>query len=200
MSLVSPVPFSMCEYRYRYTLSAGWTLLLSPLELIALGSLNFHHSPTEQRYIHNILVHVHVVYKWLFCQDYHAVVDTNLPSHFYRFTRPELSVSGCEDTHITVDINVEISTLCCIHIAASSACTTKLLSKLLTQCLKLVLKHYSQYCADIERKTGINCFWVVKNSTDILNSLTKVHKASHLDSFDFSTLYTKLPIIYLRSA
>ena len=43
-------------------------------------------------------------------------------------------------------------------IAASSACTTKPLSKLLTQCLKLVLKHYSQYCAGIERKTGINCF------------------------------------------
>ena len=77
-------------------------------------------------------------------------------------------------------------------IAASSACTTKPLSKLLTQCLKLVLKHYSQYCAGIERKTGINCFWVVKNSTDILNSLTKVRKASHLDSFDFSTLYTKI--------
>ena len=72
-------------------------------------------------------------------------------------------------------------------IAASSACTTKPLSKLLTQCLKLVLKHYSQYCAGIERKTGIN--W----STDILNSLTKMRRASHLDSFDFSTLYTKIP-------
>ena len=72
-------------------------------------------------------------------------------------------------------------------IAASSACTTELLSKLLTQCLKLVLKHYSQYCVGVERKTGINCFWVVKESTDIL---TKVCKVSHLD---FSTLYTKIP-------
>ena len=60
-------------------------------------------------------------------------------------------------------------------IAASSACTTKPLSKLLTQCLKTL---YSQYCAGIERKTGINCFWVVKNSTDILNSLTKVRSVT----------------------
>ena len=50
--------------------------------------------------------------------------------------------------------------------------------------------HYSQYCVGIEWKTGINYFWVVKNSTDVLNSLTKAHKTSHLDSFDLSTLYT----------
>ena len=73
-------------------------------------------------------------------------------------------------------------------IAASSACTTRPVSKLLTQCLKLVLKHYSQYGVGTEWKMGINCFGVVKNST---NSLPKVCKASHLDSLDFSTLYTK---------
>ena len=83
-------------------------------------------------------------------------------------------------------------------IAASSACTTKPLSKLLTQCLKLVLKHYSEYCAGIEKKTGINCFWVVKNSTEVLNTLPKVRRASHLDSFDFSTLYTKIPHSLLK--
>lgn len=40
-------------------------------------------------------------------EEYHIIVDTNLPSHFYRFTRPELSVSGSEDTHITVNFSVE---------------------------------------------------------------------------------------------
>jgi hypothetical protein len=40
-------------------------------------------------------------------EEYHIIVDTNLPSHFYRFTRPELSVSGSEDTHITVTFIVE---------------------------------------------------------------------------------------------
>ena len=46
-------------------------------------------------------------------------------------------------------------------IAASSAYTTKPLSKLITQCV--VLKHYSQYCdIYIEQKTGITCFWAVK--------------------------------------
>ena len=45
-------------------------------------------------------------------------------------------------------------------IAASSACTTKPLSKLLTYMysLKLVAKHFKQYCEGITRNTGINCF------------------------------------------
>ena len=80
-------------------------------------------------------------------------------------------------------------------IAASSACTTKPLSKLLTLhvCLKLVLRHYKEYYAGIERRTGINCFWVVNNSMEVLNSLHTIRRASAMDSFDFSTLYTKIP-------
>ena len=78
-------------------------------------------------------------------------------------------------------------------IAASSACTTKPLFRLLMQCLKLILKHYKQYCAGIERKSGINCFWVVNNSMEVLNNLHTIRRASSLDSFDFSTLYTNIP-------
>ena len=40
-------------------------------------------------------------------------------------------------------------------IAASSACTTKPLSQLLTSSLKLVTKHY---CEGIARNIGVNCF------------------------------------------
>ena len=41
-------------------------------------------------------------------QDYYIVLDTNLPSHFYRFTRPEATVPGSEDFHITLTFNVEV--------------------------------------------------------------------------------------------
>ena len=84
-------------------------------------------------------------------------------------------------------------------IAASSACTTKPLSKLLTLCLKLVLRHYKEYCAGIERRTGINCFWVINNSMEVLNGLHTIRRVSAIDSFDFSTLYTKIPHDQLKN-
>ena len=52
-------------------------------------------------------------------------------------------------------------------IAASSACTTKLLSQLLTCSLKLVTKHFKQYCEGITRNTGVNCFWIIDNATEV---------------------------------
>ena len=81
-------------------------------------------------------------------------------------------------------------------IAASSACTTKPLSQLLTSSLKLITKHFKQYCDGITRNTGVNCFWIIDNATEVLKKLKKVNRtkgAKHFDSFDFSTLYTNIP-------
>ena len=60
--------------------------------------------------------------------------------------------------------------------------------------------HYKEYCAGIERRTGINCFWVVNNSMEVLNSLHTIRRASAIESFDFSTLYTKIPHDQLKNA
>ena len=73
------------------------------------------------------------------------------------------------------------------------------LSKLHTLCLKLVLRHYMEYCAGIERRTSINCFWVVSNSIEVLNSLHTIRRATAMDSFDFSTLFTKIPHDQLKT-
>ena len=81
-------------------------------------------------------------------------------------------------------------------IAASSACTTKPLSQLLTSSLKLITTHFKQYCEGIARNTGVNCFWIIDNATEVLKKLKKVNRtkgARHFDSFDFSTLYTNIP-------
>ena len=84
-------------------------------------------------------------------------------------------------------------------IAASASCTTKPLSKLLTHCLRLILKHYREYCKGIEKRTGVNCFWVINNSTEVTNTLDKLRHARALDSFDFSTLYTNIPHSQLKT-
>ena len=44
--------------------------------------------------------------------------------------------------------------------------------------------------------TGVNSFWVVENNKPVINSMSKLNrckKASSVSTFDFSTLYTKLP-------
>ena len=78
-------------------------------------------------------------------------------------------------------------------IAASYKCTTKPLSKILTTCLNTIITHYRQYCNGIYARTGVNCFWVIKNSQQVLNTLSRINYfslAKHNDSYDFSTLYT----------
>ena len=80
--------------------------------------------------------------------------------------------------------------------AASSACTTKPLSQLLTSGLKIITNHFKQYCESITRNTGINSFWIIDNAAEVLKKLKKLNRtenARHFDSFDFSTLYTNIP-------
>ena len=81
-------------------------------------------------------------------------------------------------------------------IAASSKCTTKPLSELLTSCLSLVMIHFKEYCEGIYRNTGIHCFWIINNSQQVISTLKDINtfaKAKHFDSYDFSTLYTSIP-------
>ena len=81
-------------------------------------------------------------------------------------------------------------------IAASNRCTTKPLSSLLTACLHTVTLHFKEYCNGIFRNSGINCFWIINNSLQVLSLLSTLNvgsKAKHLDSFDFATLYTNIP-------
>ena len=79
-------------------------------------------------------------------------------------------------------------------IAISSSCTTTVLSKLLTSCLTAVKKHWVRYYDTVYERDGINYFWSIKNSNDVLNKFkSKNFQASKLSTYDFSTLYTTLP-------
>ena len=68
-------------------------------------------------------------------------------------------------------------------IAASNKCTTKPLSRLLTNCVKTVLVHYNEYCNGIFRNTGVNCCWVISNSQSVLNSIQRLSNAADAHSF-----------------
>ena len=42
----------------------------------------------------------------------------------------------------------------------------------------------------------INCFWIINNSTEVLDRLHQINKTSRaiiFDSYDFATLYTNIP-------
>ena len=57
-------------------------------------------------------------------------------------------------------------------IAASNRCTTKPLSSLLTACLHTVTLHFKEYCNGIFRNSGINCFWIINHSLQVLSLLS----------------------------
>ena len=86
-------------------------------------------------------------------------------------------------------------------IAGSSKCTTKQLSSLLTKILTVIKTGLEKYCSIKISHTGVNNMWILKNSTNLLSSLGHlgVHKATSIQTFDFSTLYTSIPHDLLKS-
>ena len=86
-------------------------------------------------------------------------------------------------------------------IACSSKCTTKQLSSLLTKILTVVKTGLEKYCSIKTSHTGVNNMWILKNSTNLLSSLGHlgVHRATCIQAFDFSTLYTSIPHDLLKS-
>ncbi len=79
-------------------------------------------------------------------------------------------------------------------IANSSACTTTNISKLLTLCLSAIKIHVQKYCHTVSENSGVNLYWPISNSNDVLDKLKNKHfHCSSVSTYDFSTLYTTLP-------
>ena len=80
-------------------------------------------------------------------------------------------------------------------IAGSKSCTTKALSSILTRALQKVKDNHALYCKAIERTTGVNRMWILKNSKTLLSELKdkNISKVTHISTWDFSTLYTTIP-------
>ena len=78
-------------------------------------------------------------------------------------------------------------------IAGSSHCTTKPLSVLLSLVLKLIKSHFKSYCQKIFKNSGLQMYWSIDNSLECIQKLSNV-EASCIHTYDFSTLYTNLPL------
>ena len=79
-------------------------------------------------------------------------------------------------------------------ISASSKCSTTKLSKLLTNALSTIKNFVINYCNKCYEHSGVNYFWSIKNSLEVLDRLRNSQVPFEcVDSYDFSTLYTTLP-------
>ena len=81
-------------------------------------------------------------------------------------------------------------------IIASKRCTTKILSKDVSAIFSLFQKQIDTYYKKVHFYSGIKPYWIVQNRDPVLQSVRKSvprRSAKCISSFDFSTLYTKIP-------
>ena len=81
-------------------------------------------------------------------------------------------------------------------IAASSRCTTTLVSKILTACLGLVRKWQQVYYEVIYRNSGIKVYCLLQNSDEVSDLVSEANSEGNVTFFkmyEFSNFYTSLP-------
>ena len=77
----------------------------------------------------------------------------------------------------------------------------KTVVQLLTKALTVIKTGLEKYCSIKTSHTGVNNMWILKNSSNLLSSLGHLglHRATSIQTFDFSTLYTFTPHDLLKS-
>ena len=84
-------------------------------------------------------------------------------------------------------------------ISSSSHCSTTKFSILLTSTLGTIKNLIINCSNKAFENSGINYFWSVKNSLEVLDKLhAYIGGFESVQSFDFSTLYTTLPHILIK--
>ena len=81
-------------------------------------------------------------------------------------------------------------------IIASSRCSTKPISKIISKIFKHIFCQIQTYHEKCTFYKNYKKFWVILNSTPFIqkmNDINRKKKAKEISTFDFSTLYTKLP-------
>ena len=81
-------------------------------------------------------------------------------------------------------------------IIAAPCCSIKPLSKAITKILKLFFRQIETYNAKSFFYSSVKTFWVIQNNADVIKCINKLNKRGSFRSmatFDFSTLYTKIP-------
>ena len=84
----------------------------------------------------------------------------------------------------------------CRFIVASSSCSTKPLSRTASSIYKHIFNQVRNFHRKCTFYKNYNRFWVIENSSPIIEKLTRLNstrRARNISTYDFSTLYTKLP-------
>ena len=79
-------------------------------------------------------------------------------------------------------------------IAGACKCTTKQISIEVALALKCIKTQFKNYCNVIKKRTGLSYYWSIDNSSEFMDKIMHVKKAESIETFDFSTLYTNLPL------
>ena len=67
-----------------------------------------------------------------------------------------------------------------------------MLSKYFSKALKVILKHMKFYSNTVSQRANLNYHWIVENSLEFMDRI-KNKNLQHMETYDFSTLYTALP-------
>ena len=81
-------------------------------------------------------------------------------------------------------------------IIAAPNCSIKPLSKAITKIFRLFYRQVETYSAKSFFYSQVKTFWVIQNNEKVINCINKLNKRNSVRSmstFDFSTLYTKIP-------
>ena len=81
-------------------------------------------------------------------------------------------------------------------IVAAKHCSLKRLSQAVTEILKMFYKQIENYNLKSHFFSHIKSFWVIKNNDPVVKTLKKLNarnNAKTISTYDFSTLYTKIP-------
>ena len=81
-------------------------------------------------------------------------------------------------------------------IVSSAKCSTKPISRLVSNAFKLIFNQIENFHVSSKFYKNYNRFWVINNSKPLIERLDVINtrkKAKEISTYDFSTLYTKLP-------
>ena len=81
-------------------------------------------------------------------------------------------------------------------IMSSAKCSTKPLSTMVSNVFRLIFTQVQNFHEKSKFYKNYNRFWVINNSKPLIDKLSVINtrkKAREISTFDFSTLYTKLP-------
>ena len=81
-------------------------------------------------------------------------------------------------------------------IIASKHCSTKALSKAVSSAFKLIFNQVERFHSNAKYLSNYNKFWVLQNADPVIAALKHINRkkrAKSISTYDFSTLYTKLP-------